>query len=366
MPPAYVALVACVYWLLGAETLAATAALYAINAIATALAVVFVFLITLRLSGPAVAWVAAAVAAVNPTLIGFSTYIWDTNLFCLGATVAAWMSLWLSERPMRWWQWLGFGLYLGVLALLNPALTIAYPFLVLWPISRLHGWRIRPVTLGVTMTILGWLVAITPWTVRNYVHFDRLIYIRGGFMLELWLGVCPEADANGGAVYRSQFPLLSDEVQAHVATIGEQAFIDESGERAREAIASDPMRLLRLTGMRAVDYYLGTVYSHTTHRPGGWPSSPMRAAIMLFLIAEGLVIIACLLVRPGLVRDAGWLLAIIISFSPVYCLTHVQVRFRAPTEPVTAVLLAFLLAGVFKRWMHRRDEHPDERGAVEE
>lgn len=354
MPPVYAGLVAGVYRLFGIETFAATLILQMVNAVATSLTVVFVFVIAHRLCGMTAAWIAACIATINPILIGYTTYMWDTSIFTLGVMLSVWMALSLSQKPARWRSWVVFGLFLGGLALLNPSLTITYPFLVLWPISKSHGWHLRPVLFGVASTVLGWLVVITPWTVRNYVHFGELMYIRSGFALELWLGVCPEADAHGAAVYRNQFPLLNEEIQGKVVSVGERAFIEECGERTRAAIAADPWRFMRLIAVRAVDYWAGTVFSHAPPSGGGWPRSPARAAVTLFLLGEGLVIVMCLLLHRKIKRDLAWLLAIVLSFSLVYCLTHVQVRFRAPVEPIMAVIVAALLVETIQRlWAHR-------------
>jgi len=345
MPPGYAALVAGVYRVFGTETPMASFVLYAINAAATSLCVLCAFFIARRLGGDVAAWLAALVVTVNPTLIGFTSFIWDTNLFCLGVAVATLFSLRLADKPAGAAAWLGFGLYLGALALLNPALTIAYPFLVLWPLTKAHGWRVKPLLRAVALTVLGWIVAITPWTVRNYVHFNQLMYIRGGLALELWLGVCPDADAQGGEVYRRQFPLLNEQVQQHIAAIGEQAYITECGQRASAAIKADPVRFLSLIGERTVDYWLGTVYSHVGPDGSGWPRSTSRAVICAFLGAESAAILVLLVLPQPRGRDVWWLLFIVVSFSAVYCLTHVFVRFRAPTEPLVAVLIGVLSSG---------------------
>lgn len=70
---------------------------------------------------------------------------------------------------------------------------------------------------------------------------------------------------------------------------------------------------------------------------------------MYFLIAEGIIVVLALLIHrvPG--RDVPWLLAIMICFSAVYCLTHVKVRFRAPTEPLMAILVGVLALRAFAR-----------------
>ena len=349
LPPVYVGLVAAVYALCGVETLAATLVLHLINAAATSLTVLLVFQVALRLGGSRAAWIAGLIAAINPTLIGYTDLIWDTSLFTLGVAVSVWMSLRISVEPMRRPRWFTLGLWLGLLALLNPALTIAYPFLVLWPLWRTKPSGFRAYLRSVAVTVAGWVIAITPWTIRNYVQFDELMYVRGGFPIELWLGVCPEADAHGAAVYKAQFPLNNDEVQRHVASIGERAFIQECDERARAAIAADGRRFVRLILVRIVDYWTGSAFSHAAPDSGGAPASVLRAGVMYFLIAEAVFVVLALLIIRGPGHDLPWLLAIVICFSVVYCFTHVQVRYRAPTEPVMAILVGVLVLRAFAR-----------------
>jgi hypothetical protein len=292
------------------------------------------------------AWLAAAVAIVNPTLFGFTDYIWDTSVFALGVAVAVWMSVDLSARRASWLDWAAFGFYLGVLALINPALTVAYPLLVLWPLCKTHGWRLSPVFRGSALALIGWAVAIAPWTARNYIHFNELIYVRGGFGHELWLGVCPEAETHGGDVFSARFPLQNAEVQRKIATLGEKAYIEQCGEQARAAISADPWRYARLVAVRAVDFWAGTVFSHTRPGRGGWPRSPPRQVVLLFLAAESLAVAASVMLGRRLSVDIRWLMAIAISFSLVYCLTHVELRYRAPIEPVIAIIVGAFLASL--------------------
>lgn len=354
MPPVYVGLVAAVYTLFGVETFAATLVLHLINAAATSLTVLLVFHVASSLGGSRAAWTAGLIATVNPTLIGYTDLIWDTSLFTLGVAISVWMSLRMAGEGVRWFRWFALGLWLGTLALLNPALTVCYPFIVLWPLWRKKPWVIRALLRPVAVTVAGWLIAITPWTVRNYVQFGEWMYVRGGFPIELWLGVCPEADAHGAAVYTAQFPLSNDEVQHYVASIGERAFIRGCGERARAAIAADPGRFARLIAVRIVDYWTGSAFSHGAPDAGGVPASIFRVGVMYFLIAETAAIVLALMINHGAGRDVPWLLAILVSFSVVYCLTHVQVRFRAPTEPLMAVIVGILGAQVFAKVTRRR------------
>lgn len=344
MPPGFAAWVASVYGLCGVESQTATALLQIINALSTAIATLLVYSITRRMAGEVAGWGAAALAGVNPALIGFTTYIWDTNLFALGVTLGVYFAFRLGQSRPGWIGWLGFGAYLGVLALLNPALTVAYPLLVLWPATRVYGWHVRSLVRPAFLALFGWLIAITPWTVRNYIHFHKLIYVRSGLMLELWLGVCPEADMHGAAVYKERFPLLNQEVQDHVVATGEGAYLAECREKALDAIESDPWRFVRLMGLRVVDYWGGTVYTHARPGEGGWPRSWSRAVVAGFLSLEVALVLGGLVTRLKRSADFWWLLAVVLLFSLVYVITHVQIRFRAPVEPIMAILavLAFL------------------------
>ncbi len=342
LPPAYAALVAIVYEAFGIETTSATLVLQAINALATTLAVLTVFLLARRLGGNRAGWMAAFVAAANPLMYGYTDVLWDTSLLTLAVGVTVWFVLYLSERPVGWRVFFFLGLWLGAAALLNPALTIAYPVIVLWPMIRFSSWTYRRLAVSIAAAVLGWAITITPWTVRNYHHFSQLSYIRSGFMLDVWLGVCPEADSDGAAVFPNQFPLNNDEVQRHVAEVGETAFIEECGQKAKAAIAHDPLRFLRLRAIRAVDYWTGSAFSHARPGGGGIPRSTQRVFVMILLSLELLIGGALLLLRRPLGRDVVCLLVMVVLYSLVYCVTHVQVRFRAPVEPLVAVILGVL------------------------
>jgi 4-amino-4-deoxy-L-arabinose transferase-like glycosyltransferase len=345
MPPGYSAYVAAAYALFGIESGAATLVLQVTNAAATALAAGLVFLIAARAGGRLAGWTGGVIAALNPTLIGYTSYVWDTSLFTLGVVVTVWLSQRLARTPIGARRYFAYGIWLGALALLNPALTIAYPLLVLYPLCRTLRSQWKRISTGILAAVLGWMAAIAPWTIRNYVQFDELIYVRSGFMLQLWLGVCPEADANGAAMFQRQYPLSSIEVQRKVAGMGEEAFIAECGRKAKEAIAADPARFAKLVLMRVVDYWTGASLTHAEPDGSVIPRSPGRLAVTIFLTTEVLVLLIALFMRTRRSDGLMWILTILVLFSIVYCATHVQVRYRTPSEPLVAVLLGMLLFG---------------------
>jgi hypothetical protein len=350
MPPAYVALVAGLYRVLGTESAAATALLQAINAAAVSIAVVFVFLIAAELGGRAAGWGAAVLTAANPLLWQGTALVWDTCLFVLGVSLTVWLTIRLSRERPRWHHSMGFGLWLGGLALLNPALTSAYPLLVLWMLTRSGNWSGRTLASGVATAVLGWALVITPWTVRDYVHSGGWAYVRGGLGLELWLGVCPEAEAGVDRVYQRRFPRDNPAEQERLLELGEWGYVRQCGRDARAAISSDPGRYARLCAARAVDFWLGTVFSQSPPGKGGWPEGLTRFATSLYLGGEVVLIMLALVVAGRADKQIVWLLGIVACFSLAYCATHFQVRYRAPIEPIMAIIVALLVRAAVNLW----------------
>jgi 4-amino-4-deoxy-L-arabinose transferase-like glycosyltransferase len=345
LPPMYTIWVAGVYGLFGIESRAAIIVLELANAIALSLACGLAFKIAHALAGQRAAWIAGLIAALNPALVGHTNYIWDTSFFALAVTLSVWFSICLRNHSFRPVSFFGFGIWLGVVALLNPALTPAYPLLVLFPLWRGSAISLRRLFGGIGASVLGWMIAIAPWTIRNYVQLGTVQYVRSGFMLEVWLGVTPEADHAGGDVYRNHFPLLNQEVARHVSDVGERKYLEECGDLARRAIAENPLRFAKLVLMRTVDHWFGTALTHAGPQQRVIPATRQRQLIMLVFSLEILLIFFAVMSRRLNRPETWWLIFVVVVFSLVYSITHVQVRFRVPIEPLIAVLVGISFAG---------------------
>lgn len=169
-------------------------------------------------------------------------------------------------------------------------------------------------------------------------------------MHELWLGVCPEAELDGSKIYKNQFPYNQDHIQQQIATSGEQTYIQERGERALEVIANKPLRYMKLVAARIIDYWLGTIYTHLPKGSGGWPKTVGRAMMTLYISSELVILIVCTIYLKKIHPDIKWLVGMIMLYSTVYCLTHMHMRFRAPAEPIMAVILGIIISDVWQQF----------------
>ena len=86
--------------------------------------------------------------------------------------------------------------------------------------------------------------------------------------------------------------------------------------------------------------------------------------LMIFLAVESLLLVAGVWTHRRSNADILWLSAIAVSFSTVYCLTHIQVRYRAPMEAIVAVLAAAALAQLWSRVASSPEVENDRRGHV--
>jgi len=123
-----------------------------------------------RIGGWRVGLVAAAVAAVYPHFITLDGYLLAEPLygFLVGALLI--VAYDFGARPSRWRSF-ALGVLVGLAALTRQEALLFIPVLVV-PLA----WRAGPkrVVHG-GLALLGTLVVVTPWTIRNYVVFHRFV-----------------------------------------------------------------------------------------------------------------------------------------------------------------------------------------------
>jgi hypothetical protein len=84
----------------------------------------------------------------------------------------------------------GYGLLWAFAALVNPTLCILLPFLLIWWMVR-RGPITWPSLAAAAEVLLIFVLALLPWTVRNYYAIDGLVFVKSNFGMELWLGNNP-------------------------------------------------------------------------------------------------------------------------------------------------------------------------------
>lgn len=365
LAPVYPLIVAATFKLFGTFTARAFFACAGLNMLFSSAACVPVFFTGKRIGGLGVAAGAAWLWAVFPSAVMMPfEWIWDTSLSALLAALLLWATLELAESE-RWLDWGVYGVLWGLALMTNPALGVLLPFLLGWAAFRRHGgsrgrWKRAGLAAGVA------ILFCVPWTIRNYVAFHRFIPVRSNLPFELWLGNNDIFDEHARNGRRS---ITRTEEARRYAQLGETAYMAEKWELAISFMKAHPGLELQLAGRKLVDFWMGTEAPVKNFRE---TDSWLIRGILLtsFLTAAGALCgVVILWVRQKKitqrhsVRGVGaeterdeaeemtsppvFPLAVFpVVFPCLYYLTHADLRYRHPIDPIVLLLAVVFVAEV--------------------
>ena len=342
LAPVYPVLLAAIFKLCGIFTVKAFFAACFLNIIFSSSACVPIFYAAKKIAGLEVASGAAWLWAVFPNgvMMPFE-WIWDTSLSALLAATILWATLLLADAE-EVLDWIAYGILWGFALMTNPALGALLPFLLGWAAYRGEGesrLRWKQAALALSIAILCCL----PWTVRNYAAFHRLIPLRSNLPFELWLGNNDVFDEHARGGRRA---ITRTEEARRYTQIGETAYMAEKWRMATSFMESHPALELRLTGRKVLDFWVGTdapVKSFIA------TASWLIRGILLGNALSVIGVVAGILVlwrRKAI--GAGALAAFPVAFPLLYYVTHADLRYRHPIDPVVLLLTAVAVREVVK------------------
>lgn len=315
------------------------------------------------------ALIAAGLYALCYTFAANATELLTETLFVAGLTLTFWL-LALARRG-RWRYAALAGLTIGALCLLRSVALPLLPLGALWLLVQAGGisrqasgdrrgsmslllrsfvrpqgtrfWR-RASLLGSLFFVLGSLVVITPWTIRNYLRYDTLIVIDTTGAENLWL--------DNGLVDR-------DTVKQQLYAMGE----DRGGrqqlsiQQGRAAILADPARFMTKVWGEAKKFFALEYFDDLRTRRAIWVP-PLEVWLRL-LLGDGiwLVVLVGGVVGLWLGPDdrLKWLLvpwALYILATGL--LFHVELRYRLPLYPALLPYVAWTLSSGWSALWGRR------------
>ena len=316
-PPGYPLLLAAIFRVFGAYSISSLWTAVALNAIFAGLTAIVILRI--------------GVTAFGATVGILSAWIWACWLYEAAVCIRLWESalsaLWLSISLLflpaiaaspRASRWLAFGLLAGVAGLTNTTLLAVFPFvwLWLWISCRSHGRSCNRLLL---ISVATCLLVMTPWTIRNYAVFHRLMPMRDNFGLEFWVG-------NHDLNERNDFPLFNP---AEYNRLGEIRFMESKLHDGLQFVRQNPQRFWRLTLERVREFW-------TEPEGSAWLSISLLAWLGVYVALR----------RKGI--EAVPYLAVLLTFPPVYYITHTFPTYRHPIEPELLLLAAYATVTVAK------------------
>jgi Dolichyl-phosphate-mannose-protein mannosyltransferase len=369
LAPVYPLIVAAVFKLFGTFTARAFFACVALNIVFSAAACVPIFFAGKRIGGLGAGTAAAWLWAVFPSaaMMPFE-WIWDTSLSALLAALILWATLELAESE-KWLDWGVYGVLWGLALMTNPALGVLLPFLLGWVALRGQGenraqWKGAGLAAGVT------ILCCVPWTIRNFAAFHRFVPVRSNFPFELWLGNNDIFDEHARGGRKS---ITRTEEARRYAQLGETAYMAERWELATSFMWAHPGLELQLAGRKFVDFWMGTESPVKNFRETD--SSLIRGILLSsFLTAVGALFGVVALwggrkkitqrrrVLEGgaeseengdrgeeMAKNSVFPLAVFpVIFPCLYYVTHADLRYRHPIDPIVLLLTALAVAEAWR------------------
>jgi 4-amino-4-deoxy-L-arabinose transferase-like glycosyltransferase len=332
VPPAYTYLVAGVFRVFGIYTAASAVVMLTLNDVFSALTCLPVFFIALRVLGLRAARWAAWIWAFFPWAIALANAtVWETTLTTLLFSLVILATLRL-ERSTGLGAWLGYGALWGAAALTNPAVVSTLPFLGAWVwLRRRRGGE--NCTAAAATAALVFFCMTGPWIGRCSRSYGRFVAFRGGIGQELLVG---NSDDTSHASNFLVIPGNNSAEMAEVKRLGEPAYMAKKQREAWEVISRRPWRFAGLT-LRRVLY----TWTNLWDFPPRWSLDEEGLPNALTYSLVSLIALAGLLRAIRDRRDGVIPLVIpLVVFPIAYYLTHSEVRYRHPIDPIVVVFMA--------------------------
>jgi len=238
-----------------------------------------------------------------------------------------------ANAPAGLGRGLALGLFAALLLLTNPTSMLAFgPWLVALVWRRRNEPAVRLAAAGI---LLAAFLGCVPWTVRNYLEFGRLFFIRDNFGLVLYNANndCAEptllANLRNGCNDRMN-PMTSLAEVELIRRMGEVEYNRNRMSVAEAWIKSNPARFAKLTAGRFVDYWF-----------------PQEA--YSFWLITALAIPGAIWMGQRRLWTATVLLAVLIVYPLVYYVAPATPRYRYPILWVTLLQAGYLLTAAADR-----------------
>jgi 4-amino-4-deoxy-L-arabinose transferase-like glycosyltransferase len=329
------------------------------------LSVLFAYLIGRRMSGPLAGLIGALAVAIYPALLEYQGMFMSEPLAATLLSGAVLAMLWASGRDARYW--LVPGLILGALALVRPEyLAISLPIAVVVFARRgRDGWKAG--LAQALVMLLGLVVVVAPWTVRNAVALGRFVPISTGGGQVLFAGSYMPSGGDPekvGEAVLERHPELERELPPNarleqiLAALAHERYPGLEADAALAKMGRE--RLWGDVSERPVGYLgflASTLWLIWGHGPRDVMHQPGWAVFHWVLVAFGLLGLAVL------ARARRWetvLLATVLVAATAIGLLLVA----SPRRALVTIPLVAALAGVGAAWLGSRAWRPREADSL--
>jgi hypothetical protein len=336
--PVYPYLLAAVYKLAHMDNYAARVGAQIMNCAFASLTCWPIYAVGRKIFSVRTGLLAAWAWVVLPTAIQIPMeWIWDQSLDALLVALLLWATLELRENSSTA-NWSAYGLSWAFAVLTNPGLGVMLPFFVGWLVVQRKRSELESGHL-VERTALFFILAMVPWTLRNYKEMGAFIPVKSNFGLELWLGNNPAVKH----VWSPELhPWASPEGLLPLLENGEIRYNKMKQAEAMAFIGAHPGTFLRLTSERILDTW--TSWYEADGEVWLKALGLSRAFVIFYAGFSLLAFVGLFLAMRSHIAGSALLLYSLALFPLVYYITHSNAHYRHAIDPALTILSAYALS----------------------
>ena len=336
LAPVFPYLLAGIFRVFGVYTVTSTIVALSLDCLFSALTCIPVFLIAKKCFGERTGLWAGWGWALFPYAIYFSAdFIWHTALSTLLLTLIFLSALRL-ECSRGAGAWILFGSLSGLGALTDPIVMSVAPFLGAWALWRRYEKR-RPWFAPGFAAVLALTLVVSPWFVRNYLTFHKVIPFRSCLGLELYCGNNADTWHWGPPGYH---PSDNEKEWQEYQQLKEIGYTEKKMREGLAFIRSHRLLYLKQSLRRVVYFWTG-FWSFSRRYLAEEPADPGNMAL-----STAMTILAFAGLRRAFrlkLPVAMPFLLVFLFFPITYYLTHPEDYYRRPIDPLFVVLAAFAI-----------------------
>jgi len=342
LAPVFPYLLAGIFKLFGVYSTASAIAALSLDSLFSAVTCIPIYFIAGKHFGERTAIWAGWVWTFFPYAIYFSAdFIWATTLTTLLMSLIFWSALHLDASGT--WRWAGFGLLSGFGALIDPVVMSVAPFLGAWMCYRRYRQRQSWLAPGAA-AVLAFILMTSPWFIRNYWTFHKIIPFRSCLGLEVYCGNNQDFWHWGPPGYH---PSDNEEEWREYEQLGEAEYVDRKFEEALTFIEAHRSLYVEMTLRRVV--YLWTSFWSFSRRY--LQEEPLDPPNIVFCTSLTVLTLLGLYKTFRVSGATAMPYALVFFFFPmIYYLTHPEDYYRRPIDPLFVVLAAYAI----NSWMRNR------------
>lgn len=286
-----------------------------------------------RLAGVQVGLITAGIGAVYAYLVYYSATLMTETIFIAAILLALDTSFDLVTKS-SWTRWLRLGVCLAIAVLFRMAVLPFAILLIVWIVLKS---RERPPLRAVLVPFVVIVLAVAPWTARNYELYGRFMLLESQFGHVFWSGNYPGRDVN----FDFENSAWVAPLPASVARLNEA---DKSYALLRlgiQNVIEDPghFLLLSLNRLKVLFMFWPSPYSSTISNLARVLSFGVTLPFMLYGLA--------LSFRSW--RRYMIIYLFMILHISVYAASWALIRYRLPIDPLLIMFAALALVDIRSR-----------------